>query len=90
MIGYCEWCGAEFIRTTNKVYCGAVCRTLATKHHAQQLQKQARRNKIRNCRRCGRQLSIYNESTECMACQSYGTLKKSDITKRIRDENMWN
>lgn len=90
----CEWCGNEFIKRTNQVYCSVVCRESATKHkisqHYQRNVLVKRRGQHRPCRMCGKQLSIYNPGRVCNQCQSllHGRIKPADIMRRIIDEDI--
>jgi len=90
MIKHCEWCDNSFETESKKqIYCGADCRTLATKKKIVQRYKitkaKERIGKDRRCAGgCGSLLSIYNDNGFCDQCLV--NKKKVDKTlKEIKD-----
>ena len=74
-------CSKEFdSKTHNQKYCADECCRVATNRRIMEkyYEKKAIRNGAeRGCKKCGAQLSRYNETTICASCQ-----KKIDITKK--------
>ena len=67
-------------KTHNQKYCAYECCRVATNRRIMEkyYEKKAIRNGAeRGCKKCGAQLSRYNETTICASCQ-----KKIDITKK--------
>jgi hypothetical protein len=67
-------------KTHNQKYCADECCRVATNRRIMEkyYEKKAIRNGAeRGCKKCGAQLSRYNETTICASCQ-----KKIDITKK--------
>ena len=67
-------------KTHNQKYCADECCRVATNRRI--MEKYYEKKEIRNvaergCKKCGAQLSRYNETTICASCQ-----KKIDITKK--------
>ena len=74
-------CSKDFEpKTHNQKYCTDECCRVATNRRIMEkyYEKKAIRNGAeRGCKKCGAQLSRYNETAICASCQ-----KKIDITKR--------
>jgi len=74
-------CAKDFeAKTHNQKYCTDECCRVATNRRIMEkyYEKKAIRNgATRGCKKCGAQLSRYNDTTLCASCQ-----KKTDITKR--------
>lgn len=69
----CDWCSHDFeANVSYQIYCGAECRTAATrdKNAAKQRDKRyrSRKYKERKCATCKSPLSIYNDSSFCSGC----------------------
>lgn len=85
---HCDWCDHPFeTRLSYQIYCSAECRQLATKEKiAEKYLKdkiKKRAGKVRPCRNCGKQLSIYTEETICQACEVNPDEVK-DVLKEIK------
>jgi hypothetical protein len=72
---HCEWCDHPFeTKLSYQIYCSAECRELATrekiaeKYIKDKIRK--RQGKVRPCKACGKQLSIYNDGNICLECES--------------------
>jgi hypothetical protein len=76
-------CAKDFeAKTHNQKYCTDECCRVATNRRIMEkyYEKKAIRNgAARGCKKCGAQLSRYNDTNLCASCQ-----KKTDITKRNR------
>jgi len=74
-------CKKEFDpKTHNQKYCTDECCRIATNRRIMEKyyeKKAIRQGAARGCKKCGHQLSRYNETSLCASCQ-----KKIDITKR--------
>jgi hypothetical protein len=74
-------CAKDFeAKTHNQKYCTDECCRVATNRRIMEkyYEKKAIRNgAARGCKKCGAQLSRYNDTSLCASCQ-----KKIDITKR--------
>ena len=73
-------------KTHNQKYCADECCRVATNRRIMEkyYEKKAIRNgATRGCKKCGSQLSRYNETPLCASCQ-----KKIDITKRTKIKGM--
>jgi hypothetical protein len=81
--------GKEFEpKTHNQKYCSDECCRIATNKRIMEkyYEKKAIRNGAsRGCKKCGAQLSRYNDTTLCASCQ-----KKIDITKKSKIKGMIN
>lgn len=71
---HCSWCDTQFKTSLSyQIYCSADCREQATKEKiAQKYLKdkiKKRIGKVRLCKTCNKQLSIYTEETICQACE---------------------
>ena len=79
--------GKEFTaKTHNQKYCSDECCRIATNRRIMEkyYEKKAIRNGAsRGCKKCGAQLSRYNDTTLCASCQ-----KKIDITKKSKIKGM--
>ncbi len=79
--------GKEFTaKTHNQKYCSDECCRIATNRRIMEkyYEKKAIRNgAARGCKKCGAQLSRYNDTTLCASCQ-----KKIDITKKSKIKGM--
>jgi hypothetical protein len=70
---HCQWCDNSFISNVSyQIYCSAECRTAATKEKIAERYAASRRKKrygkVRKCKSCDRNLSIYNDDTLCQKC----------------------
>ena len=79
--------GKEFTpKTHNQKYCSDECCRIATNRRIMEkyYEKKAIRNgAARGCKKCGAQLSRYNDTALCASCQ-----KKIDITKKSKIKDM--
>jgi hypothetical protein len=82
-------CSKEFdAKTHNQKYCTDECCRVATNRRIMEkyYEKKAIRNGAsRGCKKCGSQLSRYNETSLCASCQ-----KKIDITQKTKIMRMIN
>jgi hypothetical protein len=82
----CERCDAPFKpKVSYQIYCGDVCRDIATKikiaERYQITRRQRRKGKKRLCLgKCGKQLSIYNDSGFCFYCN----INKKEVDKMLK------
>jgi methylphosphotriester-DNA--protein-cysteine methyltransferase len=86
---HCDWCDNLFqTKLSYQIYCSPECRQSATKEKiAQKYLKdkvKKRAGKIRPCKNCGKQLSIYTEEVICQACDINPDDVK-DALKEIKD-----
>jgi len=76
-------CSKDFEpKTHNQKYCTDECCRVATNRRIMEKyyeKKAIRSGAQRGCKKCGAQLSRYNETSVCASCQ-----KKIDITKRSK------
>lgn len=71
---HCSWCDHQFETALSyQIYCSAECREQATKQKiAEKYLKnkiKKRIGKVRLCKNCGKQLSIYTEEAVCQSCE---------------------
>lgn len=71
---HCSWCDKQFqTKLSYQIYCSAECREQATKEKIAQKylrdRVKKRAGKVRLCKTCGRQLSIYTEEVICQSCE---------------------
>lgn len=83
---HCEWCDHTFETTISyQIYCSAECRDLATKEKIAARYAITRRSKrygkIRKCKSCGHQLSMYNDEPLCQSCH----INPSDVAVTLRE-----
>jgi len=87
----CSWCDNEF-KTDIKyqIYCSVECREFATKEKIATryliTRRQKRKGKIRQCKHCGENLSIYNDDPLCTKCSINPTVVKKAL-KNIRGKS---
>lgn len=80
---HCSWCDSEFTSDiTYQIYCSPECREDATKQKIAQryiaTRRQKRKGKVRSCKQCGSQLSIYNDESLCVSCNiNPGSVEKA-------------
>lgn len=82
----CQWCDAAFEpRVSYQIYCSDECRELATKEKIAQRYAMSRRNKMigktRNCKSCGKPLSVYNDESLCSAC----VVDPTEVSKTLKE-----
>jgi hypothetical protein len=82
----CSWCDTEFKPDVSyQIYCGEECRIAATKEKIalryNQTKRQKRKGKVRLCKSCGEQLSIYNDDVLCNKC----SIIPAEVTKALKD-----
>jgi hypothetical protein len=70
---HCSWCDKQFqTKLSYQIYCSPECREHATrekiaeKYLRDKVKKRA--GKIRLCKSCNKQLSMYTEESICQAC----------------------
>jgi len=86
---HCDWCDKQFKTSLSyQIYCSPECRQLATKEKiAEKYIKdkvKKRAGKVRLCKSCSKQLSMYTEETICQACDVNPDDVK-DTLKEIKD-----
>lgn len=69
----CKWCENTFkAKVTYQIYCSNICREQATKEKIAERyvvsKRQKRIGKIRKCKNCENDLSIYNDEQVCTFC----------------------
>jgi hypothetical protein len=69
----CKWCENKFkAKVTYQIYCSEGCRESATKEKIAERyvisRRQKRIGKVRKCKNCGNDLSIYNDESICTFC----------------------
>lgn len=90
---HCQWCDKTFsTKISYQIYCSAECREVATKEKISEryvsTKVKKRRGKIRKCKSCNIQLSVYNDEQLCQACLVHpGDVKKAlkEIKKLGKD-----
>ena len=85
---HCDWCDNKFEpKVKYQIYCSAECRQEATKEKiaARYLitRRQKRKNKVRKCKSCGEDLSIYNDDPLCNQC-SINPVDVKKVLKQIK------
>lgn len=83
---HCQWCDSQFqTKITYQIYCSASCREAATREKIAERYVIARRNKrygkVRKCKSCGANLSVYNDESLCMNCH----VNPVDVSKALKD-----
>jgi hypothetical protein len=83
---HCEWCDNQFKPAVSyQIYCSAECRQLATREKIAEKYNQIRRSrrigKVRQCKSCGTNLSVYNDDQICNTC----SINPIDVSKALRD-----
>ena len=83
---HCEWCDHTFqTKISYQIYCSAECREAATKEKIvaryQITRRKNRTGKIRKCRNCNNDLSIYNDDILCNIC----TVNPSEVMKVLKE-----
>ncbi|NBR61261.1 MAG: hypothetical protein EBT86_06365 [Actinobacteria bacterium] len=86
---HCDWCDHAFqTKLSYQIYCSPECRQEATKQKIAEkylrdkIKKRA--GKIRLCKNCGKQMSMYTEETICQTCDINPDDVK-DALKEIKD-----
>jgi hypothetical protein len=69
----CEWCDTTFeTKISYQIYCSATCREAATREKISARYQITRRTKlqkkVRVCKSCGSNLSVYNDDVLCNNC----------------------
>lgn len=82
----CQWCDITFSpRVSYQIYCSDSCREQATKEKIAQRYAMKRRNKMigktRECKSCGKPLSVYNDEQLCSVC----TVNPKDVASVLRE-----
>jgi len=86
---HCSWCDSQFKTALSyQIYCSAECREQATREKIAQKylrdKVKKRAGKVRLCKTCGKQLSMYTEETICQLCEVNPDDVK-DALKEIKD-----
>jgi RecJ-like exonuclease len=83
---HCSWCDKQFqTKLSYQIYCSPECREQATKEKIAQkyvrdkIKKRA--GKVRLCKTCGRQLSMYTEEVICQSCD----VNPDDVRDALKD-----
>ena len=83
-------CAKDFTpKTHNQKYCTDECCRIATNRRIMEkyYEKKAIRNgAARPCKKCGAQLSIYNQSIYCAGCEKKIDINNKNKLKRMIDE----
>lgn len=82
---HCQWCDNTFeTQISYQIYCSTECRDGATKQKiaARYLisRRQKRIGKVRLCKNCGDELSIYNDDEICAQCN----VNPKDVNKVLK------
>ena len=83
---HCQWCDSSFKSDISyQIYCSAECRTAATKEKIAERyaanRRKNRKGKVRKCKACGTNLSIYNDDPICTTC----LVNPQDVSKALRE-----
>lgn len=83
---HCNWCDVEFKTDISyQIYCSIECRTQATKEKIAARYIHSRRKKrigkVRRCKNCNEELSIYNDDALCGLCH----VNPSDVSKALKN-----
>jgi hypothetical protein len=83
---HCNWCDNQFSTSISyQIYCSAECREQATKEKIAQKylsnKIQNRRVKMRVCKLCGINLSIYNDNPICQSCE----INPNDVKDALKE-----
>jgi hypothetical protein len=85
---HCSYCDNQFnTKLSYQIYCSPLCREEATKekilekYNRDKVKK--RQGKSRPCKSCGKQMSAYNDSQTCLACEANPD-EVSQILKQIK------
>jgi hypothetical protein len=86
---HCSWCDSQFKTALSyQIYCSAECREQATREKIAQKylrdKVKKRAGKVRLCKTCSKQLSMYTEETICQLCEVNPDDVK-DALKEIKD-----
>jgi len=82
----CQWCDHPFESNISyQIYCSVECRDAATKEKiaARYLitRRQKRVGKIRRCKSCNEELSIYNDEQLCYFCE----VNPKEVNKALKE-----
>lgn len=82
----CQWCDHNFESNISyQIYCSVECRDAATKEKiaARYLitRRQKRVGKVRKCKSCGEELSIYNDDVLCYFCE----INPKEVNKALKE-----
>ena len=82
----CQWCNQPFTtKVSYQIYCSPECRESATKEKIAErynvTRRQKRRGKVRLCKSCNKQLSVYNDEILCDEC----IINPSDVNKALKE-----
>lgn len=83
---HCSWCDKEFKTDISyQIYCSVECRNYSTKEKIAQryllTRRQKRKGKMRTCKSCKGQLSIYNDDSLCSNC----LINPSDVSQALKE-----
>jgi len=83
---HCQWCDTTFeTNVSYQIYCSPECRDFATKEkiaERYQISRISRRSgKVRKCKTCGQNLSIYNDEQICSKC----IINPAEISSALKD-----
>lgn len=83
---HCKWCDNTFeTEISYQIYCSVSCRDAATKEKIldryQSIKRKKRIGKVRLCKSCGSNLSIYNDDLLCNKCN----VNPVDIKKVLKE-----
>lgn len=86
----CSWCANYFsANVAYQIYCSPGCRDEAKKekilerHKA--VKRQKRSEKPRNCAKCNKVLSVYNDHKYCNTC----SINQKEVNKKIKEIRMF-
>lgn len=82
----CQWCNEVFeTKVSYQIYCSPECREAATKEKIADrysiTRRQKRHGKVRLCKSCKTQLSIYNDESLCDNC----LINPQDVNKALKE-----
>lgn len=82
----CQWCNTQFTtKVSYQIYCSPECREQATKEKIADryaiTRRQKRKGKIRLCKSCSKQLSLYNDDNLCEDC----TIIPQEVNKALKE-----
>jgi hypothetical protein len=82
----CSWCDNQFeTKISYQIYCSLACRESATKEKiaARYLisRRQKRIGKVRLCKNCKEELSIYNDDPLCNSC----LVNPAEVIKALKE-----
>ena len=83
---HCQWCDNTFqTKLSYQIYCSSECREGATREKIAEryisVKRKKRFGKVRECKSCGSQLSVYNDEMICDRC----LINPLDVTKALKE-----